>query len=87
MIFVNQKDKDEDEDENKEYKVKNKIALRIISIIISIISLIFFLLTEDITLPMVLIDKWTIYMIIILVIQCIIVILSKHKVKEYEKEK
>ena len=71
-------------DDDKEYN--NKAIKRILTIIASIISGIVFLLTEDMTLPMVLIDKWTIVMIVILLINIIIAILSRRKEKESEEE-
>lgn len=70
--------------DDKEYN--NKAIKRILTIIASIISGIVFLLTEDITLPMVLVDKWTIVMIVILLINIIIAILSRRKEKENEEE-
>lgn len=73
-------------DEDKDKKVKNKIILRIITIIIAFISIIIFVLTENITLPMVLFDKYTIWMILILIIQIVIAFLSRHKVKDEDEE-
>ena len=70
--------------DDKEYN--NKAIKRILTIIASIISGIVFLLTEDITLPMVLVDKWTIVMIVILLINIIIAILSRRKEKKNEEE-
>ena len=68
--------------ENDEKKYKNKIIRRIFSIIISIVSVIIFILTENMNLPMILIDKWTIVMIIILIINIIIAICSRRKEKK-----
>lgn len=73
-------------DENDEIQIKNKNFFRILSIIIAVISIIIFILTENIFLPMVLIDRWTWLMVIILLIQIIIMILSKHKEKEKEED-
>lgn len=79
MIYINNRKEDE------ETEVKNKVFRRICTLIIAIISVIVFLITEDITLPMVLVDKWTILMIIILIINIIITILSRKKEEEKEE--
>lgn len=79
MIYINNRKEDD------ETEVKNKILMRICTLIIAIISGIVFLLTEDMTLPMVLIDKWTPLMIIILVFNIITAILSRRKIKEKEE--
>ena len=77
MAFVNKRKEDE------ELQIKNKMIGRIISIIVAIITGFIFLITEDMSLPMVLVDKWTLLMIILLIVQLIIMILCKHK--EIEK--
>ena len=82
IIYIIDKLK-EDDSEDKEYK--NKLFRRVVSFIIGIIALIIFFLTEDITLPMVLVDQWTILMIIILIINIILAILSRRKEKEKEE--
>ena len=79
MIYINNRKEDE------ETEVKNKVLIRICTLIIAIISGIVFLFTEDMTLPMVLIDKWTPLMIIILVFNIIAAILSLRKIKEKEE--
>lgn len=79
MIYINNRKEDE------ETEVKNKVFRRICTLIIAIISAIIFLITEDITLPMVLVDKWTILMIIILIINIIITILSRKKEEKKEE--
>lgn len=79
MIYINNRKEDD------ETEVKNKILMRICTLIIAIISGIVFLLTEDMTLPMVLIDEWTPLMIIILVFNIIAAILSRRKIKEKEE--
>jgi hypothetical protein len=77
MAFVNKRKEDE------ELQIKNKMIGRIISIIVAIVTGFIFLITEDMSLPMVLVDKWTLLMIILLIAQLIIMILCKHK--EIEK--
>ena len=73
MYFINKRKEDD------EIQIKNKPIKRMISIIVAIVTAIIFLITEDMSLPMVLIDQWTLLMIVLLVIQIIITILCKHK--------
>ncbi len=73
MYFINKRKEDD------EIQIKNKPIKRMISVVVAILTAIIFLITEDMSLPMVLIDQWTLLMIILLVIQIIITILCKHK--------
>jgi len=70
-IFIrNRKDKDcfEDESEHeKERRAKNRLIWTIITLIAAILGIIVFILTEDMRLPMVLVDKWTIVNAIIFI--------------------
>ena len=68
--------------EEDDIEVKNKMLIRIFSVIVAIISGFIFLITEDTTLPMVLVDQWTLLMLIILFVQVVITILCKHKKEE-----
>lgn len=67
-------------------KLKRKGIVRIVTIVVAIISLILFILTEDMRLPMELWDEWTIWMIILLVIALILALLSRKVTKEPEEE-
>ena len=67
-------------------KLKRKGIVRIVNIVVAIISLILFILTEDMTLPMQLVDEWTIWMIILLVIALILALVSRKVTKEPEEE-
>lgn len=58
-------------------KLKRKGIARVLIIVVAIISLILFILTEDMTLPMELIDEWTIWMIILLVIALVLALISR----------
>lgn len=68
--------------ENDTLKINNKMLGRIISIIVAIGASIIFLITEDMTLPMIFIDQWTLLMLLILVVQFSIMILCKSTKKE-----
>lgn len=71
--------------EDEEIKINNKNKWRIGSIILAIVFAIIFFLTEDINLPMVLVDKWTLLMIIGFIIQLIFTFASKHKEEEQDE--
>lgn len=73
MAFINKRK------ESDELQIKNKLFGRETNIILSILTSIIFLLTEDMSLPMALIDKWTPLMVVLLLIQITIMILCKHK--------
>ena len=74
---------------NKEEDVtlKKKGLLRVVTVGISIVSIILFIITENLTLPMVLVDKYTIFMLAILVLQIVITYLSKTTQKNNEERK
>ncbi len=81
------KEKDEDEEEEEdETKIKRNRLLKILSIVPALAAIITFILTEDMTQPMVLVDKWTILMVIYLLVDLILGILSKKKKEEPEDD-
>ena len=69
--------KRDDEDENEKENVNHKRGWKLFSIIPAIVSVIVFILTEDMTLPMVMTDKWTILMIVIALVQVVVCALSR----------
>lgn len=81
--FVKTKNDKEDDDEKR--KLKKKGIFRILSIPVAVISLIAFILTEDITLPTGFVDKYTIIMLIIAVVQTVVVALSNKKYEDEEE--
>lgn len=80
MILVNKRKKED------EIKIHNRIPGRLFSIIVAIVTGLIFLITEDMSLPMALIDKWTPLMIILLIVQIIVMIFCKHKKIKKEEE-
>lgn len=66
--------------------INNRFILRLISVVVAIISAFIFLLTEDMTLPMVYTDEWTYLMIVIMFVQFVIMAFSRHKEEEKEEE-
>ena len=78
--------KEEDEETGEEEKVQRKGALRIASIIPAIGAIIAFILTEDMSLPMQMVDKWTVLMIIILAIQVLVAIFANFRREDDDDE-
>ena len=77
-----QEDDEEAEDEN----TKRKGMARLASIIPAAGSIIAFILTENMNNTMVLIDRWTLLMGIILIIQAVIAVLAKKETEKAEAE-
>ncbi len=88
MLFRHFKDKEDDE-ENKEKgnerKLEKKGRYRIISIVVAIISIITFILTEDMTLPMIIVDRWTPLMVVYALVQSLVAYKSKQEYKDREE--
>ena len=73
--------KEEERDQDKD-KVKRKGFFRLVAVIVAIVSVVVFILTEDMRLPMVLIDRWTLLMAIIALIQVVVALISKKKYED-----
>ncbi len=80
------KEKEDDEeqyqDEDEEEKIKKRKFAQLMTLIISFISLLFLLITQDFTLPMTIFDKYSIAFAIISIIQLCIVLMYKKSEKE-----
>lgn len=70
MLFIKHR-KEDNEDDSKEKSSKYKTVNKFVGVIIGLVSLLVFILTEDMSLSMVMVDKWTICMAIILIINAI----------------
>ncbi len=77
---------EEDEETGEETEIRRKGAVRLASIIPAIGAIIAFILTEDMSLPMTMVDKWTIMMAVILAVQCIVAIAAKKKSDDTDGE-
>ncbi|MGN0705063.1 MAG: hypothetical protein ACI4KK_00490, partial [Lentihominibacter sp.] len=92
IITYFMKKREDEEEQNADYaasgdeeerKLKKKGLWRVISIAWAILMLIVFFLTEDMSLPMIWVDKWTILMVVMTIIQAGIMFMSR---KKYEDE-
>ena len=88
LAFVKKKTDDEKEEYTDEEKkdIRGLRRFKIYSILVGIISIIAFILTEDMTLPMVLIDKWTILMLILLLVNIINIFIMRKKSKQEDED-
>ena len=84
LISKRHKDEDDDEeddetkqqttndDEEKEQEKKRGLFTRVLAVLIAIVSVVFFLVTEDLSLPWTWTDQWTIWMAVIGLVQIVV---------------
>ena len=84
LISKRHKDEDDDEeddeikqqtnndDEEKEQEKKRGLLIRVLAVLIAIVSVVFFLVTEDLSLPWTWTDQWTIWMVVIGFVQIVV---------------
>ena len=66
-----------------QFWLRNKIILRIVNLLIAIISIVVFILTENIFLKLVFIDRFTPLMVVLAILAIGVAFFSKYVVKEY----
>lgn len=76
---INHNEMHEDTDQN----IKKKPVLRILSIVMTVLAIVLFILTEDMTQPMIITDNYTIYHIGFFIITCLLTVFAR---KKYEDE-
>ena len=85
LISKRHKDEDDDEeddetkdqtttndDEDKEQEKKRGLFTRVLAVLIAIVSVVFFLVTEDLSLPWTWTDQWTIWMVVVGLVQIVV---------------
>ena len=77
--------KDEEENEEDDNRGKKMLAAKIAGAVAGVAAPITFILTEDMSLPMAMIDKWTLLMLVMLAAQVVTAILNK-KASELDDE-
>ncbi len=60
---------------------------RLLAIVTAIVSLIVFILTEDMRLPMVLIDAWTMLMVVLSIVQIVFLIVARVTSSQTDEER
>ena len=72
--------------EEVEKEIKKKKFWRFFSIVPALAAVIVFLLTEDMRLPMVFVDRWTLLMVIIGLVQALVMVFAKKTKKDPDEE-
>ena len=81
LLLISKRHKSEDEDdeedetmdeESKEQEKKRGLFTRVLAVLITILSIVFFLITEDMSLPWTWTDQYTIWMVVIGVVQIVV---------------
>ena len=81
LLLISKRHKSEDEDdeedetmdeESKEQEKKRGLFTRVLAVLIAILSIVFFLITEDMSLPWTWTDQYTIWMVVIGVVQIVV---------------
>ena len=74
---------DEEENEKYQFWLRNKILFRIINSALAIVSIIIFILTENIFLKLIFVDRFTLLMIAFAILAIGAAFFSKYVIKEY----
>ena len=86
LLLISKRHKDEDDDEEEdetkqqtnnddeenEQEKKRGLFTRVLAVLIAIVSVVFFLVTEDLSLPWTWTDQWTIWMVVIGLVQIVV---------------
>ncbi len=83
IFLILSKSKKEDEEEEIEI-MKRRKSWKVVSAIVALVSIIVFVLTEDMSTPMQLVDKWTILMLVFALINIVSLVYGRkwHEVQE-----
>ena len=84
-LFFKRKEKKENDNEN-DVTIKNSYLKPLSSVVLSVATIWLFIITEDMRLPMVIFDKFSPIMFILLVIGLMIMLLKNKKEKENQEE-
>lgn len=84
LLLISKRHKSEDDDEeddetkqqtnndDEEQEKKRGLFTRVLAVLIAIVSVVFFLVTEDLSLPWTWTDQWTIWMVVIGLVQIVV---------------
>jgi len=78
------KKKDEDEDTGETEQTKNRMIFVILTVVLGVLGVIIFILTEDMRNPMILVDRWTIVNLIVLLVEAIVMYFAFRRASEEE---
>ena len=88
IILYFKKDEDEDDDDRAEdtHRTGRRGMTRVFSVITGIASIIIFILTENLTQPMIWYDKWTILMAVLMIVNIILAVIASQKNRDEEEK-
>ena len=86
LLFVKKKSENDEYTDEEEKDIRSMRRFKFFSILFGIVSIIVFIFTEDMTMPMVWIDKWTILMAIFTGIEIANIFIIRQKAQEEETE-
>ena len=86
LYFKKPTDKYGEEYDDEDEEIKRHGTARILAIITAILAIVLFFLTEDITLPMVWVDEYTLWQLLLFVATAILTMLSKKETNEEEEQ-
>ena len=94
IIFFRKKDEDEEEEEEvkrnseeeEEEEENKRKSSKLLGILPAVASIITFILTEDMTQRMVLVDKWTLIMVIMLAVNALAAYFTRNRKEEKEEQ-
>lgn len=75
LMFMRRQSKEEDD--VKDSKIKRRIWIPVLGAVVAVVSVVLFVLTEDMTLPMSYFDDYTLWMIILFVFDLMLYVFSK----------
>lgn len=76
--FIKKRKEDPDtEEENTEEEKRSHGILRLLSLLFAFMAIITFILTEDVSLSMVMTDNWTVLMLLFAIIQVVFLLLAR----------
>ncbi len=87
VITFFRKKKEDDEEENQEERKQERTGSKFLGLLPAVISVVLFILTEDMRNPMVLWDRYTIWMLVIAVINFALAWLTRNRKEDEEEEK
>jgi len=85
--FQKRKGEEHEKDPDYDQKVKKHLPFRLITIATTVVAIILFILTENMSLPMGIADNYTLWHVVIAAVTVVFAILSRKKYEEGEGER
>ena len=86
IVYTNSRKQDENSEDDESSEGKDSENFKFFSLIPAVASVVIFIFTEDMRLPMVMVDKWTLLMILLLIANLLLAFLIKHRDEDREED-